>query len=609
MSFPAGLSVRARVAALARNRSRPGQSALVVKNRAAFQARYGTGARLEDRRRMAGRQHSTTAARKSACSRATELDRRCRSPTATAPAGLTARTATAARSNTPAPRIANADSDNSGELALVVRNSRQPRRHRRRVRTARIVINEILSSLELAARRCHRAAQQLRRRRVNVGGWFISDVGTPESVLEFKRFRIPAGTIIPAGGYAVFTEVQFNPNGAWNPAPGTPGPNEFAFDGQHGDDAWLVSADAGGNLLKFIDHVDFGAARADESWGRFPNGTGLAPAAASRGRCSMKRARRRPRPGLGADNSSVRVGPLIIQEIHHAPPGGNTDLEFVELFNPTAAAVSLAHWRLRGDADYNFLRSESIPAGGLSWSFRSTPTIPPRPTPSAPRTGSTPRFVLAGPWDSGDHLGHRRPGDPLPRGTPPAGRAVFLSADDRGRDALPRHRQRLAKYHGGRLAQSLVRNDPSCPRAGSPAPPRRVTCRLDSHDWKTVYFPSGGIGSGDHDDPDGDGFDNALEFALRTDPLTASSAAASLPVVTSQPGPGESTDFQFTYTRALDRPGVSYAVARSSNLTSWTVVPDTSVSMRGRHGNAPRHDQFRRSAATFPAAQHHKIAP
>ena len=72
---------------------------------------------------------------------------------------------------------------------------------------------------------------------MDVGGWFLSDVGSPESILEFQKFAIPAGTVIPASGYFVLTETSFNPNGEWNPAPGTPGPNEFAFDGQHGDDA------------------------------------------------------------------------------------------------------------------------------------------------------------------------------------------------------------------------------------------------------------------------------------------------------------------------------------------------------------------------------------
>ena len=41
-----------------------------------------------------------------------------------------------------------------------------------------------------------------------------------------------------------------------------------------GDDVFLLEADAAGNLLRFVDHAEFGAAPGGVTIGRFPNGTG-----------------------------------------------------------------------------------------------------------------------------------------------------------------------------------------------------------------------------------------------------------------------------------------------------------------------------------------------
>src|ERR1035441_2929246 len=56
---------------------------------------------------------------------------------------------------------------------------------------------------------------------VNVGGWFISN-----SQDDLKKYRIADGTMIPARGYKVFYEYQFNPvNGSSVP---------FSFNSAHG---------------------------------------------------------------------------------------------------------------------------------------------------------------------------------------------------------------------------------------------------------------------------------------------------------------------------------------------------------------------------------------
>ena len=49
---------------------------------------------------------------------------------------------------------------------------------------------------------------------------------------NFQKFVIPDGTILTAGGYAVFDETDFNPTAGASP-------NDFALDGAHGDTLWV----------------------------------------------------------------------------------------------------------------------------------------------------------------------------------------------------------------------------------------------------------------------------------------------------------------------------------------------------------------------------------
>ncbi|MCH8907826.1 MAG: lamin tail domain-containing protein, partial [Candidatus Heimdallarchaeota archaeon] len=132
-------------------------------------------------------------------------------------------------------------------------------------------------------------------------------------------------------------------------------PNDFSLSGAHGDDVWLLEADAGGNLTRFVEHVSFGAAVNGESFGRWPNGTGkLYPMSSVT---------------LGAQNSGPRVGSIVISEVMYNPPDPgevNADVvEFVEIYNPTNQTVDLTEWRLRGGIDYNFVDGTMLGPGGV----------------------------------------------------------------------------------------------------------------------------------------------------------------------------------------------------------------------------------------------------
>ena len=139
---------------------------------------------------------------------------------------------------------------------------------------------------------------------IDLSGWYLSDDAD-----NYQKYRIPNGTVIPAGGYLVLDESDFNPT----PGVGT----SFSFNSATGDDVYLVSATPAGKLSNFIDHVDFPAAANGESFGRWPNATGkLYPMVSTT---------------FGAANSGPRIGPVVISEIMYNPLSGNDDLEYVEL--------------------------------------------------------------------------------------------------------------------------------------------------------------------------------------------------------------------------------------------------------------------------------------
>jgi autotransporter-associated beta strand protein len=136
----------------------------------------------------------------------------------------------------------------------------------------------------------------------------------------------------------------------------------FGLNGAKGDDVWLMRADSNGNLTRFIDHVDFGAAVNGESFGRWPNGSGdLYPMS---GRT------------LGAANNGPRIGPAltgngwaVISEVMYAPPDpGNgidpQDLEYIEIYNPTTSSIDLTNWHLDKGVQFDFAAGTILPALG-----------------------------------------------------------------------------------------------------------------------------------------------------------------------------------------------------------------------------------------------------
>ncbi len=178
----------------------------------------------------------------------------------------------------------------------------------------------------------------------DISGWYLSDNRT-----EPKKFRLPPGTTIPAGGFRVFTEADFNPQ---------PGLDSGFNLSSHGEEVFLFSADPTGVLTGYADGFAFGAAANGVTFGRFTNSIGQIQFPPQ------------IQPTLGAANAGPKIGPVVINEIHYQPPPGEE--EFIELKNLTDQSVPLFDpefpihtWRIDG-AGFTFPAQAEIPARGLA---------------------------------------------------------------------------------------------------------------------------------------------------------------------------------------------------------------------------------------------------
>jgi hypothetical protein len=253
---------------------------------------------------------------------------------------------------------------------------------------APVVINEILTHTDLpqvdAIELFNPTALP-----VDIGGWFLSDDGSVP-----KKYRIPDGTLIPGGGFLVFTETNFNPTPAtlYN----------FSLNSS-GDSLYLSSGDALENLTGYSHGISFGAAANGVSFGRYLNSVGEEQFPAQLA------------VTLGASNAGPVVGPVVISEVMYHPDAGGD--EFVELRNITAEPVPLfdpVHptntWRING-LGFTFPTNVVLPSNGMVLvvatnpaAFRAKYSIPDEVFVFGPFSG--------GLQDSGERLELQRPDAP-----------------------------------------------------------------------------------------------------------------------------------------------------------------------------------------------------
>lgn len=281
---------------------------------------------------------------------------------------------------------------------------------------------------------------------VNIGGWFLTD-----DFSLAKKYRIPNGTIIPAGGYLTFDESQFNPGG-----------NGFAL-GSDGDEAYLFSGDDDTNLTGYAHGYSFGAAANGVSFGRHTNSVGDIHFVAQ----SVNTL-----PGV---NATPRVGPVIISEFMYRPPdasGGvdNSQDEYIELQNVSGSDVPLYDpanpantWQLRGGVEFDFPQGVTIPAGGFVLVANFKVSDPALLTAFRQKFNVPAQVPVFGPYqgqlnNNSDEIELKRPDAPLPNNNVPY--VMVEQVDYRDEAPWPVAADgTAASLH--RLGPALYANDPA----------------------------------------------------------------------------------------------------------------------------------------------------
>jgi hypothetical protein len=178
---------------------------------------------------------------------------------------------------------------------------------------------------------------------INLSGWFLSDDAN-----NLTKYEIATGTSIPAGGYIVFYEDRHFGN------PSDPGCHEPFALSANGETVYLHSG-AGGVLTGYSQQETFDASEAGVTLGRYRKSTGTYN--------SVALSKATP----GAENAAPEVGPVVINEIMYHPDAP-AETEYVELFNTGAEPVTLydaekqAPWRFNDDSGIEFLFPTDPPA-------------------------------------------------------------------------------------------------------------------------------------------------------------------------------------------------------------------------------------------------------
>jgi len=222
-----------------------------------------------------------------------------------------------------------------------------------------VILNEVLSHASAPLEQAIEL-QNTNAAPANIGGWYLSNAKH-----TLKRYRIPNNTIIPANGYIVFYEYQFNALGD---------PNRFSLNAALGDQVYLSVADGNGNLTGYRAVMSFGPAENATSFGRYVTTVGEPHFVAMSTRTfgvDNPDTVQQFRTGTGLPNAYPKVGPIVISEIMYHPPdvGGLDDTldEFIELHNITASTQPLYHptfpsntWELKNAVSFTFPTNLSI---------------------------------------------------------------------------------------------------------------------------------------------------------------------------------------------------------------------------------------------------------
>ena len=213
-----------------------------------------------------------------------------------------------------------------------------------------VVINEVLAHTDPP----QEDAVELRNLTTNpvsVAGWYLSDDNAVR-----KKYRFPAGTVIPPSGYLVVYQEQMMGTNSLVP---------FSISSK-GDDVFLSEANGSNEIIRYVDQVAFEPTKNGVSFGRYPDGADdLFLLATPTFGVSSPASVEQFRTGTGARNARPWVGPVVINEIMYHPPASNAlgrmAVEYIELLNTSGSPVPLYNpeypeftWSLTGGISYHF---------------------------------------------------------------------------------------------------------------------------------------------------------------------------------------------------------------------------------------------------------------
>lgn len=405
---------------------------------------------------------------------------------------------------------------------------------------------------------------------IDLSGWFLCNADGVSSADDYRKFRIPNGTILQAGAHLVFTEQDFNPNGSWNPLPSGPEEWEFSLDGARGGNVWLVSADPVTAVLDaFEDRAEFDPSISGVSIGRpMDQGDVLLPL--NTVTLFDDASVLSPLPASGAVNSAVRNGQVQVSEIMYHPVSGWR--EYIELVNTSGTPVSLDGWTLRGDVDMYFTAAHVLAAGecvllvgfdpvvetSVATQFRSLYQIP---------VG----ISLWGPWSSGDSLGNSAGEVRLRRKVPPpVDEPLFvgLMVEDEVIYSAFSPWPSGASGTGSAIHRLGILKDGNDPSSWIVATASAGSEAGGIEGWNRFHFPGGGASSDPMADGDHDGLPNRIEYLLGRDPGVSDGTPWS--VITRAELTG---DFLFEYRRRRDRDDLPLVPRQSGDLQHWINAP------------------------------------
>jgi len=189
-------------------------------------------------------------------------------------------------------------------------------------------------------------------------GWYLSD-----SADNLQRWRIPAGTVLPANGFLVFDEVT-----------GFNNPRGTGFSINKAGESIFLSHFPANSPTRVVDALAFKAQENDWSTARVPDGGAYWDPV---------------QPQTRGSANAAPLGRIVISELLYHEGGIPTNtvpaefLEFIELHNSANVRADLFNvtgtCRLAGGVDYPFTEFVSLGAGErlliVSWNPTLNPTL------------------------------------------------------------------------------------------------------------------------------------------------------------------------------------------------------------------------------------------